>query len=159
MTPTSATGAEARAAGFTLVEMLVVLVIVGLLGTAVLLTAPVGQDPLVQASERLGAQLVRARDEAILGARAVEVTLDARGYGFAVERLDGSQPLQVRPLQDTAWPDAVALLLPRGTERAIVRFDPIGAAEPATLLLTSDGRRARIDVDGAGAVHVAPPAG
>ena len=42
--PTSATGAEARPeAGFTLIELMVVMFVIGLAGAAVLLTVPDGR--------------------------------------------------------------------------------------------------------------------
>src|SRR3546814_12322448 len=68
--------------GFTLVELMVVLVIVGLMGVAVVLTAPGDANTLAREADTLAARLLRAREEAILTTRPVQVVVDARGYSF-----------------------------------------------------------------------------
>src|SRR3546814_8800419 len=70
--------------GFTLVELMVVLVIVGLMGAAVVLTAPDDSRTLVREADTFAARLVHAGEEAILTVRGVQVTVAAHGY--AVER-------------------------------------------------------------------------
>src|SRR3546814_10894834 len=69
--------------GFTLVELMVVLVIVGLMGAAVVLTAPDDSRTLVREADTFAARPVHAGEEAILTARVVQVTVDAHGYAFA----------------------------------------------------------------------------
>src|SRR3546814_6836215 len=56
--------------GFTLVELMVVLVIVGLMGAAVVLTAPDDSRTLVREADTFAARLVHAGEEAIQIGRA-----------------------------------------------------------------------------------------
>ncbi|MGO4611150.1 Tfp pilus assembly protein FimT/FimU, partial [Variovorax sp. 2RAF20] len=54
-----------RRGGFTLVELMIVLVIMGLLAGAVVRALPDGRPSLPQEAERVAAALLRARDEAV----------------------------------------------------------------------------------------------
>lgn len=147
---TSATGSNNRpAAGFTLVEMMVVLAIAGLMTAVVALGMPSSESALIRESERLAARLLAARDNAILGNRETAAILDAGGYRF-VER-DGKswRDLDDKPLADTPWREGTAIA---GDTR--VSFDSVGMSEPKTLVLASGDNRARIRVAASGMVHV-----
>jgi general secretion pathway protein H len=153
MTPTSATGAE-RDAGFTLVELMVAIVIVGLAGAAVVLTMPDPRPPLSAEAERFAARLVRAREEAILTNRLVDVAVTPEGYGFRrLERGEWS-PLDGRTFADEAWSEGVSARLVTESGRAGVRFDPTGGAEAGRLTLRREARSIHVDVDAAGEVRV-----
>ncbi|WP_331716773.1 GspH/FimT family pseudopilin [Stenotrophomonas sp. MMGLT7] len=143
-----------RQTGFTLIELLAVLAIVGLATTAVLLTLPHGDAALYRQADDFGLRLLRAKEEAILGGRTVQVGVDAAGYRF--DRLDAGRwvVLEEGPFAARAWADGVQAQLPPRRERLGFRFDPTGAAEPQTLLLASGKARAEISVDPAGKVVV-----
>ncbi len=149
--------AVARPVGFTLVELMVVLVLVGLAGTAVLLTAP-GADPLRAQSDAFATGLQRAREEALLGARSVEVTASAEGFGFARERLGQWEPLRANPFGNRLWQDGVAPELPRDQAQVAFRFEPTGLASGGPLHLRhgDDGVRVSVQPTGEVTLDAAP---
>lgn len=140
--------------GFTLVELVVALAVIGLAGATVALTLPSSDDLLAREADALAARLSHARDEAILGMRTVEVAVTARGYAFSRRRLARWEPLEGRGFDAVDWNSGTAPALPPGASRMAFRFDPTGAAEPARLVLSREGRQARIAVDDGGAVTV-----
>jgi general secretion pathway protein H len=147
-----------RARGFTLVELMVALAVIGLAGAAVALTLPAPDDVLVKEAETFAARLAHARDEAILGMRTIEVGVTAGGYAFARRRFDGWQPLEGRAFDSVEWQPGTRPQLPRRDARIAFHFDPTGASEPRSLLLLREGRRARISVDSGGEVTIDGPA-
>src|SRR3546814_20058292 len=69
--------------GFTLVELMVLLVIVGLTGAAVVLTAPDTRRPLVREADNSSARLVPAGEAATPPVRLLLVPVDPHGQAFA----------------------------------------------------------------------------
>jgi general secretion pathway protein H len=132
-----------EASGFTLVELMVVLVILGLASAAVILTLPERGGSLVAEAERFAARTKAARDDAILDSRAASVTVGPGGY-------------EVTRRSEAAHYDWVA-----GTEPALsggregrIRFGATGLADPAQVVLRRGGRVVAIDVGGDGSVRV-----
>ena len=98
---TSATGASERGAqsasrraasgsakngraGFTLVELMATLAIIGLAAGAVMLTLPDTSPKVGDEAARLGARLIAAREEAVMTNRAVAIEASAEGYAARV---------------------------------------------------------------------------
>jgi general secretion pathway protein H len=131
------------ASGFTLVELMVVLVIIGLATAAVILTLPERGGSLFAEAERFAARTKAARDNAILDSRASMVAIGPGGY-------------DVSRRSEAAHYDWVA-----GTEPALtggrdgrVRFTATGLADPARIVLRRGGRLVAIEVGGDGNVHI-----
>ncbi|MEN1927797.1 GspH/FimT family pseudopilin [Luteimonas sp. MJ250] len=143
-----------RARGFTLVELMVVLLVIGLAGAAVTLTLPSADDALAKEADAFAARLGHARDEAILGMRTVEVRVTADGYAFSRRRFDGWQPLDGRAFAGVDWAPGTQPRLPRRDAGVSFRFDPTGATTPQSLVLLREGRQAHVAVGGGGEVEI-----
>ncbi|WP_240903297.1 GspH/FimT family pseudopilin [Caulobacter sp. 602-2] len=143
-----------RREGFTLVELMIVLVIMGLLAGAVVLALPDGRLSLPQEAERFAAALLRARDEAVF--RGGQVRVVAAGGVYRFERRAGRDwrpldeaPFRARPFEDgtqfTAAPDATVV------------FDPTGLANPTEFTFARGQARRTVVVDLAGNVSLDAP--
>ena len=153
MTPTSATGRVRTGwsrAGFTLVELLMVVAIIGLAAGAVVLSVPDPRPSVAEDAERFAARLSRAREEAILSNRPVAVETTPAGYGFMV--FDGAvwAALDVGPFGPETWTAGTTVSPAVGPVRIV--FDPTGVADPAALTLTRERNSRTVTVDGAGEV-------
>jgi general secretion pathway protein H len=147
-------GRRIRAHGFTLVELLAVLAVVALAGSAVLLTQPDDGQQLLREGERLAARLQHAQEEAILGTRAIEVVAAAEGYRFNRQHFADWEPLRERPFGDIAWEQGTTPRLSRQLPQVRFDFDPTGIAEPAELVLQRGDASVRVAVDAAGQVRL-----
>ncbi|WP_271166442.1 GspH/FimT family pseudopilin [Brevundimonas intermedia] len=152
MTRTSATGRASirrRRSGFTLVELMVTITVIGLAAGAVVLSMPDPRPAVGLEAEQFAARLSRAREEAILTNRPVAAEADASGYGFA--SFDGATwtPLTGVFVART-WGEGVTA--PADPIRIV--FDPTGIADPAQVRLTRDNQSRTVAVDGAGEVLI-----
>jgi general secretion pathway protein H len=155
MTPTSAIG-EVPESGFTLIEMLVVLTILGIAAGAILLTAPDSRRTLVEEAERFAAALVHAKEEAVLTNRIIDVQITPEGYAFGAISRGLHRTLDQRPFGSVAWSEDTTAVV-SGEQRSRITFDSTGIAAPAAVdLFRSDGH-VRVQVDLAGSVRVDVP--
>lgn len=122
--------------GFSLVEVLVVLMVMGLLASVAVLTMPGDERKLRDEAERFAARTSAARDEAIVGARPVALVVSDRGYYFE-RRLQGQwQPLPGKGFDLTGWGDGTTVSA--GRQRIV--FDSLGlASSDAVVSLIRDG--------------------
>lgn len=152
MTPISATGPRRRETGFTLVEVMVVVTLIGLVAGLAMLSVPDPRPSVTLEAERFGARLQRAQEEAILTNRAVEVALTPSGYAFRVRDAGGWRPLTDAPFGEVVWEPDTAV---RREQRAgAVAFDPAGGSSAGAFSLSRDGRSVRVEVDPAGNVRI-----
>ncbi|OHE86328.1 MAG: type II secretion system protein GspH [Lysobacterales bacterium RIFOXYD1_FULL_69_11] len=145
--------------GFTLVELMVVLFIVGLMGAAVMLTAPGEGDVLARDADTLATQLVRAQEEAILGTRAIQVVVDAAGHRVERQDFDRWDALDDAPFRSVEWTPGTTPAFEGAADRVTFRFDESGGARVASVALQRDGRRVRIGVGDDARIHVGGEAG
>ena len=150
----TATVVHPRMCGFTLVELMVVLFIVGLMGAAVMLTAPGEGDVLARDADALATRLVRAQEEAILGTRAIQVVVDAAGHRVERQDFDRWEALDDAPFRAVAWTPGTAPAFDGAAERVTFRFDESGGARVAAVALQRDGQRTRVGVGDDARIHV-----
>lgn len=138
-----------RRAGFTLVELMATVAVIGLAAGAVLVTAAPPQPPVTATAERLAMRLAEARAEAVLSGRAVAVTIDEDGYRFAVRQGREWTPAP-RPFAPVTWEEGV--ISPGAPQRWT--FDATGSVEPGRRALYREGRALSVGVDETGQVRV-----
>ena len=141
-----------REAGFSLIEMMVVLAIVSLAAGLVVVNAPGPSGQLANETDRLIRSLVAARDLALVENRTVMVEVTETGYATRVASRLGS----AREVEMTPWNERTTVAAGDGRLPAIIVFDPVGLAEPASFTLFNEdakdgvviapsGRIARLD--------------
>ncbi|MFN8604462.1 MAG: type II secretion system minor pseudopilin GspH [Candidatus Binatia bacterium] len=137
--------ARARASGFTLLEVLVVVVIIGIITSVAVISVHVlgGDHEMQQEADRLAALLGQAREDAMLHGRDLGLRIDGNGYDFLRydSRLERWQlvaddlVLRERTLPDGLVLDLIVesrpvVLKPRGTD---TQMDPVTGAPKVAL--------------------------
>ncbi len=150
--PILAIGSRADEAGFTLVELMVVMVIIGLMTAAAVMTIPDPRGRVTDDAEGLAARMVAARDLAIVGGRDIGVRIDGAGYDFSQRRPGGWEAVPAKALAPKRWGEGVEAVV--DVEGGAMRFDGTGLATPGTVTLRREGASATVVVDSNGAVRV-----
>jgi len=125
--------------GFTLVELMVVLVIVGLAATMVVLAIPERGGSLVSEAERFAARAKAARDGAILDSRSATLVVGPGGYEIGAAHHD--------------WVEGTRSEMSGGREGR-VRFTATGLADPARVTLQRGERSVAVDIGEDGNVQI-----
>ncbi|HZG08363.1 MAG TPA: GspH/FimT family pseudopilin [Allosphingosinicella sp.] len=136
--------------GFTLVELMVVLVIVALMSTAVVLAIPDPRGGLVSEAEKFAARLQAAQERAIMDNRPVAMRLTAAGYAFEWSVRGAWQPIGQRPFGGAAWVEGTGVT---AADNRVV-FDSTGFAEPLDIVLSRGGEQVGVSVSEGGEVRV-----
>ncbi|HEY1125056.1 MAG TPA: GspH/FimT family pseudopilin [Sphingobium sp.] len=141
---------RARRNGFSLIELLVVIVIIGLLSSAVVLTMTDPRGRITGDADRFAGRVRAARDSAIVSGRPMALWVSQTGYGFE-RRQDGTwQAMSEGPLAATDWSRETQARFD-GVSQLRMVFDSIGRADqPLDFTLARDAQhiRVRIDLDG-----------
>jgi len=95
--------------GFTLVELMIAVGILGLLTSIVILSLPGGSTLLEEDAQRLAARTAALRDNAILQSRPMAVQVTASGYSFLQRRGGSWDVLESKPFIATNWSSGVSV--------------------------------------------------
>ncbi len=151
-----------RVQGFTLIEILVVLVIVSILLVSVAIkVSPDERQTLRQETERLGLLLEQARDEAFLSGRSIAWSMQKQSYEFS--RLDAerqwipitnNQILRARTLPASVTVSAISInQIPVALSERLI-FSPSGLNTPFTATLNLHGHQLSLQGDSVGRVKI-----
>lgn len=160
----------ARRAGFTLIEMLVVLVLAGLLISLVSISVtPDPRQKLLREAQRIGQLMTLAADEARIRQLPLYWEADLRGYRFVAETAGERQlltgddllrerswetPLTRLAVQDGAGPQPAQILLGPGAPPVKVAVAREWIQPRWSLELASDDAVVRLDFDETGRATV-----
>ena len=143
-----------RSRGFSLVELMVALVILGLGATAVVLTLPNAASGLDDEAARFAARAAALRDRAVVEARPMRLWVSASGYGF--EQRAGGQwtPLNDRTLRPDDWPAGVQARWNTAAQGRLA-YDRLGLPDgDGVLTLSADNARQTVRIDAGGNVRI-----
>jgi general secretion pathway protein H len=147
---------ERKEAGFTLVEMLIVLVIIGVSASVVALSVgSLTRAPSVESEARgLATRLQAAADDAMLGDRTIAMTVDAHGYGFAVMKGRELVPLEDKGLAFHTLPAGMVMTL---DARPPVILGVDGSGQPMSAMVESGRQKWIVTYDGMTATAAEAP--
>ena len=162
--PTSATGSSCERGftlcsrpaehGFTLIELMVVMLIIGLTSAVVVFAIPDPRGRVIDEAEHFAARTLAARDDAIVQSRDTRITVTASGYGVERRRRGAWQAVTDKPFVAVSWNQGTGVIL-GPTGREAISFDATGApSSPATVTLVRDDARATVTVSGNGSIRV-----
>lgn len=135
--------------GFTLIELMVVITIIGLASAIAVLSMPDPRGRLFDEATTFAARTRAAHDSAIVEARPVSLWVSVGGYGFDVRRDRQWQPIADKPLRVAQWGKGVRPSLTAERDRVV--FDSTGLADkPLDIRLTrdDDSEIVHIGIDG-----------
>jgi len=141
--------------GFTLIELMIVITIIGLASAAVMLAMPDPRGRLMDEAERFAGRARAAHDSAIVEARPVSIWVSGGGYGFDARRHGAWQPIGEKPFQVERWSQGTIAAVASGAGRDRIMFDTTGLADrPFDIRLTRDDETATIHVGTDGTIRI-----
>ena len=113
-------------AGFTLIELMIVITVIALMSALVVLALPDPRGRLIDEAERFAARARTAHDLAIVEGRSTSIWVSAGVYCFDRREQGRWVPMSDKPMTVTRWGAGVAPLLDEARARII--FDSTGLA-------------------------------
>ncbi len=131
-------------AGFTLIEMIVVLAVIGLMAGLVIGHGPMHSRTLTErgAVQAMASGLREARSRAVATNRPIEFAVDIEHKAF---RVGDSPPTRLPPEFAMSMVSAAGQRI--SDTAAAIRFDPDGSSTGGRIELASEGHHFRIGVD------------
>lgn len=147
-------GSRDGEAGFTLVELMIVLFIIGLTASLVVLTVSSGGNALEGDAQRFAARTAALRDNAILQSRPMAVQVTSSGYSFLERRKGSWSVLEDKPFVSTNWSGGTTPALgDRGS--LLISFESTGLpGDPEEIVLTREDQERRIIIAPMGDVRL-----
>lgn len=147
--------ASENASGFTLVELMVVLLIIGLMASVVVFSFPSGSSKLEEDAQRFAARTAALRDNAILQSRPMAVQVTPSGYSFLERRKGSWSVIEDKPFVSTDWSSGVtANTGDNGT--MMISFESTGLpSDQAELVLQGETQSRRVLIAPMGDVKLA----
>lgn len=143
------------AAGFTLVELMVVLLIIGLMASVVVFAFPSGSSALEEDAQRFAARAAALRDNAILQSRPMAVQVTPSGYSFLERRKGSWSVIEDKPFVSTDWSGGVSAKIDENGPM-MISFESTGLpSDQAELVLQSDGQSRSVLIAQMGDVKLA----
>ena len=142
-------------AGFTLVELMVVLLIIGLMASIVVFSFPGGSSALEEDAQRFAARTAALRDNAILQSRPRALQVTPSGYSFLERRKGSWSVIEDKPFVSTNWSRGVSAAT-GDTGPMMISFESTGLpSDQAELVLQGEEQSRRILIAPMGDVKLA----
>ena len=147
--PISAIGNN-RTTGFTLIELMVVLTVLGFATATVLFTMPDPRGDLRAESERFAARANAAQSAAIIEGHAIALVVRSDGYEFRQWRRGRWIAIDEPPLRNARWQKGTTV---RVTDPGRTVFDTLGGSEPLNVALSRDEERSMVRIGDDGMIR------
>ncbi len=146
-------------AGFTLVEALTTLAVIALMAGAIVVMTPGPGRKTRDFAEQFALRVAMASDESVISNRVLALVVRDDGFGYARLQEGGWRDIEHgSPLAFRPWPAEIDYVLEStaldAEEGRVARFDPLGGATPAEIVVTGADVSWRVAIDGEGRAHV-----